>query len=101
MRESLLRTERPIRGGSVTESAGVAGGKSAGSGRRHLMGTPPSHPTLKGSSIPGGMCDVALMRLFQGRMERVLGLPWAASRHGGTCPRLSSGSLSGCVRIRR
>ena len=57
----------------------------------------PTRPTLNGSSTLSARCDGALMRPFQGRGERMLGLPWAASRLGGTCPRLRQFSLSGCI----
>ncbi|UCC28957.1 MAG: hypothetical protein JSU86_12225, partial [Phycisphaerales bacterium] len=56
--------------------------------RRPRMVPPPNRPTLKGSSILCFVYDGTYMRPLQGRMERVLELPWATSRRAGTCPRL-------------
>ncbi len=63
--------------------AEIAGGKSASGGRRHRIAPTPRRSTLKGSSILSGVCDVAFLRPLQGRMVRVVALPWAASACGG------------------
>ncbi len=52
-----------------------------------LVETERPDPFVKGSSILCGLRDGTFMRPLQGRTERVLGLPRAASRLGGTCPR--------------
>ena len=57
--------------------------------------------TLKGLYVFNCVCDTTFMRPLQRRIERVLGLPWAASRLGGTCPRLLQISLSGYFSARR